>query len=59
VVKCPLNTPEPEAYERCKKHLAKLEHREERGEIELAYADAAGFTLQASQAIVSKSCGGA
>jgi transposase len=51
VVKRPLNTPEPEAYERCKKHLAKLERREERGEIELAYADAAGFSLQASQAM--------
>jgi transposase len=29
--------------------MAKLERREERGEIELAYADAAGFSLQASQ----------
>jgi hypothetical protein len=49
IVKRPVKAPEQPEYERCKKPMAELERREEPDEIELAYADAAGFSLQAPQ----------
>ena len=49
VVKRPANAPEEKEYERCKRRLKSLEKQEARGAIELVYADAAGFSLKASQ----------
>jgi|LakMenEpi03Aug12_release.lakeMendotaPanAssembly.Ray.scaffolds.fasta_scaffold576628_1 transposase len=41
--------PDPEEYKRAEKRLAVLEKQQEQGKIEVAYVDASGFSLKASQ----------
>ena len=41
--------PDPEQYKRAAKRLAGLEKQQEQGKVEVAYVDASGFSLKASQ----------
>ncbi len=41
--------PDPEEYKRGTKRLAGLEKQQKQGKVEVAYIDASGFSLKASQ----------
>ena len=49
IVKRPAKRPDPKEYERAKRRLQKLERLEERGVLDVVYADATGFSRQAPQ----------